>query len=355
MDRFANKKQAQQRVDRIQAFQKELLEMERTGVIRLPYETRRLIETYHNDLVARFKQQFDTDITDHEKQLSLGMRILTFLGGLALCASIFFFFYQIWGLIPESVQIVTVITLPVAAMLAMTVAAKRERSGYYASLIGLVAFVGFVLNLQVMGSLYNITPSQNAFLVWGAFSIILAYRFGLRLLLLAGLLCLLGYLSATVGAFSGIYWLHFGERPENFIVGGALLLTLPFLIGHRQSPHFAWFYYLVGLLSIHIALLIMSHCGRCSYLLADHNQIELSYQVAALVSYSLTLWLGVRLRYPGITHIGTTFCTLFFYTKFFDWWWDTLPKSLFFFILSLITIGLLVFFRSMRGRFREAL
>ncbi|MGP0564802.1 DUF2157 domain-containing protein [Nitrospina sp. 32_T5] len=354
MDRFPSKKKAQERVDRIQAFQKELQEIESSGLIRLPYETRRLIEGYHADLITRFKHQFDTDNSAAEKQLSLGMRILTFLGGLALCASIFFFFYQIWGLIPESVQIVSVISLPILAVLTMRFAAQREPSHYYASLIGLVAFIGFVLNLNVMGSLYNITPSQNAFLVWGAFALILAYRFGLRLLLLAGLLCLLAYLSATVGAFSGIYWLHFGERPENFIFGGIFLLALPFCIKHHKNPHFTWFYHLVALLSIHLALLIMSYCGHCSYLMGNENRIEVGYQTAALAAYGITVWLGVRLQYPGITHIGTTFCTLFFYTKFFDWWWDALPKSLFFFVLSLITIGLLVLFRSMRDRFREA-
>jgi len=355
MDRFPSKMKAQQRVDRIQAFQKELEQLESSGVVRLPYETRRTIQSYHAHLLAKFKEQFDTDSTDVEKKLSLGMRILTFLGGLALCASVFFFFYQIWGLIPESVQIVTVISVPILAVLTMTVAANREPSLYYATLIGLVAFVGFVLNLQVLGALYNITPTQNAFLVWGAFALILAYRFNLRLLLLAGLLSVLGYLSATVGAFSGVYWLNFGERPENFIIGGAIMVALPFLIRNRQGQHFTWFYYLVGLLSINIALLIMSYCGRCSYLLADSNIIEMIYQLVGLAVFGVTIWLGTRFRYSGITNIGVTFFTIFLYTKFFDWWWSALPKSLFFLVISLITIGLLVFFRKMRGRLKEAL
>lgn len=355
MDRLPNKKQAQERVDRIRAFQKELEELEGSGVIRLPYETRRTIQNYHETLLARFKKQFDTDITDTEKKLSLGMRILTFLGGLALCASVFFFFYQIWGWIPESLQIAIVISLPILAVLTMIVAANRDASGYYASLIGLVAFAGFVLNLNMLGALYNITPTQNAFLVWGVFGLLLAYRFGLRLLLLAGLLSLLGYMSATVGAFSGIYWLNFGERPENFILGGAVLTALPSLIRHRRNAHFTWFYHLAGLLSINIALLIMSYCGQCSYLLADPNAIEMTYQVAGLILFGLTIWIGVRFQYSGITNIGVTFFTLFLYTKFFDWWWEALPKSLFFFVLSLITISLLIFFRKMRARLREAL
>jgi hypothetical protein len=31
---------------------------------------------------------------------------------------------------------------------------------------------------------------------------------------------------------------------------------------------------------------------------------------------------------------GITFFVIFLYTKFFDWWWDALPKWLFFLLLA---------------------
>jgi len=85
--------------------------------------------------------------------------------------------------------------------------------------------------------------------VWGVMALIVAYHLGLRLLLMAGLLCILGYLSATVGTFWGIYWLSFGERPENFIIAGVIIAALSQIFKHRQHYNFPWFYHLVGLLS----------------------------------------------------------------------------------------------------------
>ena len=32
---------------------------------------------------------------------------------------------------------------------------------------------------------------------------------------------------------------------------------------------------------------------------------------------------------------GVVFFVIFLYTKFYDWWWDLLPKYLFFLILGL--------------------
>jgi hypothetical protein len=61
-----------------------------------------------------------------------------------------------------------------------------------------VVFAAFVLNLSMFGQIFTITPSQNAFLVWGALALILAYTYHLKLVLVAGLTSLMGYLAATV-------------------------------------------------------------------------------------------------------------------------------------------------------------
>ena len=47
---------------------------------------------------------------------------------------------------------------------------------------------------------------------------------------------------------------------------------------------------------------------------------------------------------------GVVFFVIFLYTKFYDWWWDLLPKYLFFLILGLAAIlALLVLGRLRRG------
>ena len=353
MDKPSNREQAQLRIDQIRAFQREMGFLKSGGILELPQDTQSSVSQYHARVIDDFSNRFDTDSSITEKKLSWGMRILTFLGSLALCASVFFFFYRFWGMVPTSVQIGILITTPLLALLGMKFAASKEKTLYYASLAGLLAFVCFVMNLNVLGAIFNITPSPKAFLVWGLMALMVAYHLGLRLLLMAGLLCILGYLSATVGTFWGIYWLSFGERPENFIIAGHIIVALPIIFKHRKYYNFPWFYHLVGLLAIFISLLIMGHCGRCSYSLMDNDTLEVIYQTLGLVCAGIVIWMGIRFHSTGVTNIGATFFTIFLYTKFFDWWWDFLPKYMFFFILSIISLGMLSAFKKMRTRLKE--
>ena len=87
---------AQRRADEIRVFAEELSRLEREGVLALTAEQREAIAVHHRELLARFAQDYDIDRDAHAKQLSLGMRIASFLGALALAASVFFLFRQFW-------------------------------------------------------------------------------------------------------------------------------------------------------------------------------------------------------------------------------------------------------------------
>ena len=48
-----------------------------------------------------------------------------------------------------------------------------------------------------------------------------------------------------------------------------------------------------------------------------------------------------------------TFFVIFLYTKFYDWWWEIMPKYLFFLVIGLSAVLLLVVFKRLRtGRYR---
>jgi len=85
---------AQQRADEIRMFGEELAHLEREGVVALTPAQRNAISAHHRGLLAQFSQDFDIDRDARAKQLSLGMRIASFLGALALAASVFFLFRQ---------------------------------------------------------------------------------------------------------------------------------------------------------------------------------------------------------------------------------------------------------------------
>jgi cytochrome c-type biogenesis protein CcmH/NrfG len=91
---------AQQRADRLRVFREELAELERQQVLVLTAEQRGNVEPFLDQTLQELARQYDIDVNPSQKQLSWGMRIVSALGGLALCAAVFLFFYRFWGLIP---------------------------------------------------------------------------------------------------------------------------------------------------------------------------------------------------------------------------------------------------------------
>ena len=182
-----NKDQAQARADQIRAFQSELAVLQREGVVSLSDAAQDAVQQYHSGLLRGYAAEFDVDTSPDQKQLSWGMRLASLFGALALSAAVFFFFYRFWGGFGTPLQVGLLVAAPLLATLGVEFAARRERSLYFASLIALVAVACFVLNLSVLGQIFNITPSPNAFLAWAGFSLLLAYGYGLKLVLVAGL------------------------------------------------------------------------------------------------------------------------------------------------------------------------
>jgi uncharacterized membrane protein len=345
------KDQAQRRADRIRAFGEELETLEKEAILVLDDKQKTLLHKHHQALLAQLSSLYDVDISGADKQLSWSMRIVSFLGALALSASVFFFFYRFWGWLGTPAQVGILVAAPMVAVSGVDFAARREKTHYFASLFSLIAFTSFVLNLSVLGTIFNITPSQNAFLVWGVFALILAYALGLRLMLIAGMTCILGYLAATIGTWGGCYWLSFGERPENFLLAGVLLVAAGSL-PHRRHDNFPNLYRGYGLLTIFIAILILSNWGQGSYLPWSSGVIESCYQILGFFLSGSVIAVGIRRNWPGLTNLGSTFFVLYLYTKFFDWWWDWMPKYLFFLVLGLCAILILLILKRLRATAR---
>ena len=54
---------------------------------------------------------------------------------------------------------------------------------------------------------------------------------------------------------------------------------------------------------------------------------------------------------PEVVNTSVTFFVIYLYTKFFDWWWDWMPKYLFFLLLAAIALIWLYALRLARRRF----
>lgn len=349
-----SKAEAQLRADHIRIFREELGRLEGSGIVALSAEQREVVTQHHDALLAGYAQSFDIDRDRQAKQFSLGMRIASFLGALALAASVFFMFNQYWGLFPTTVQVVLLLVASLISLVATFWVGRRDSSGYFAKLVAMVAFACFVLNVALLGGMFNITPSDSAFIVWAAFALLLAYTFDLRLLLAAGILCIIAFVAARVGTWSGMYWIDFGQRPENFFPAAALLLVVPSLISHQRFTGFGSIYRIFGLLSVLLPILVLSNWGRGSYLPFSSGTVEHLYQALGFVASAAVIWWGARREYPDAVNTGTTFFVIFLYTKFYDWWWEIMPKFVFFLLIALTAILFLLVMKRLRAGVRIA-
>ncbi|HLP96838.1 MAG TPA: DUF2157 domain-containing protein [Sideroxyarcus sp.] len=343
-----SKQSAQQRADQIRVFQNELAQLESEGVLALDVGQRLRVEEHHRKLLGLYAQDFDIDRDQRASQLSWGMRIASFFGALALSASVFFLFYQFWGWLTTGVQVAILIAAPLLMLGVTLFIQQRDTSGYFAKLAALVTFACFVLNISMLGQIFNITPSDKALLPWAALAFLLAYASDLRLLLVAGILCFVAYVAARVGTWSGMYWLSFGQRPENFFPAALLLLAVPQFVPHRRFADFPAMYRIFGLLTLFLPMLVMANWGNSSYLDWDADFIEGGYQVLGFVTTAFSVWGGVRRRWTEVVNTGVTFFVIFLYTKIFDWWWDVMPKYLFFLVLGLVAVLFLVVLKHLR-------
>jgi hypothetical protein len=93
----SSRSDAQRRVDDIRIFREELSRVEAEGALRLDDAQSTSLTTHHEALLAGLKAGFDVDRNAQSKQLSLGVRVASLVGALALAASLFFLFYNFWG------------------------------------------------------------------------------------------------------------------------------------------------------------------------------------------------------------------------------------------------------------------
>ncbi len=340
--------EAQQRADDIRVFRAELARLTEARVLELDASQQEALDAHHASLLIGFTRDFDVDRDVRAKQLSLGMRIASFLGALALAASVYFLFYQFWGWLGTGLQVAILVAAPLA-MLALTAwLFSRQGAAYFAKLAALVAFACFVLNLSMLGQIFNITPTDRALLPWAALALLLAYACDLRLLLVAGLVCLAAWIAARTGTWSGMYWLHLGERPENFLLSGVLAFVLPMTISQRRYPGFAATWRIFGLLCLLVPVLVLGNWGEVSYLEWNASLIESVYQTVGFVLSALAVWIGVRHGWNDTVNTGVVFFVIFLYTKVFDWWWELMPKWMFFLVVGLSAVLLLLVFQRLR-------
>ncbi len=66
------------------------------------------------------------------------------------------------------------------------------------------------------------------------------------------------------------------------------------------------------------------------------------YQVFGFLAAGLAIWAGIRRRWNDVTYTGVAAFTLLLYIKALDWWWDWMPRWLFFLVLGGIAVAVML-------------
>ncbi len=340
--------EAQRAADRIRVLREELQSPEVQSVLALTPEQKSRFEEWSRAALGELAQQYDVDTTVSQKRVSWGMRIASTLGGLAICAAVILFFGRYWGYLDTPAQVVILMLTPLAALAGTEYAARRERTLYFAGLMALVALASFVMNLAILGQIFNITSTERALFVWGAFAMLLAYRYGLRPLLVLGLGLLLSYGAAVFTARLGYEWLDFWNHPEDFAVMGIIAFAVPLVLRHHRHTDFPPVYRLVGALAFFMAILSLAEWGVRTYLPFESKTVERIYEFIGLVISATAIWQGIARQWNGIVNVGSVFFTVFLFCRLYHWWWDWLPKYLFFAVIGALGSGLVAAFQRVR-------
>jgi len=172
MDRKAQHK-AKQRVERINTFRLEQAQLEQEHALTLTTEQKTSLNVHYDHLIADLTTQFDLDVTESGKRISWGMRITSLLGGAALCAALVLFLHRIWGTLPTTAHSLILLVIPLLFLATAEVLSSFGIDWFYTTLLVLASAVGFVMEMNASGSIFNMVPSVHTFLVWGSFIMLL--------------------------------------------------------------------------------------------------------------------------------------------------------------------------------------
>jgi hypothetical protein len=330
-----SKDDAQERADQIAAFRAEITQLRQEGVNPFTEDELTLVSRHHDGLLEDLARRFDIDRTVADRRMSLGMRIASGFGAVTLTAAVVSFVYQVWGAIPTAGQVVLLTAGPLVAMGAMIVAGTIERTRYIAAVMAVVACGAFVLQTLLLGQIFNLRNTPHTLLLWGLFAMAVAVPWRFALPFALGVLSLVCYVAALGYWLSGVAWIAVIERPEPLMAAAALLLPL----ASRMPTELVLSARSVLLVLVLGPLLLLSGFADLSLLSWSAPMIRASYQVIATLTAMTVIAAGVRRSQDEVILLGGLFTGVFLLTRFIDWWWDWMPRYLFFLILAVMALA----------------
>jgi hypothetical protein len=346
---MSDRADAQRRVHRIRAFRAELAAIEDAGVTSLSDGQRDAIARHHDTVLQQLAREHDVDRTEAAGQLSRGMQIAAFFAAVALTAAVYSLVARFWGRLDLPVQATLLGAFPLMALVGVELSAQRERTLYIASIFALVAFGTYWLAVFELSALVNVPLTPVA--IWGGalFGVALALPYGFRVIFAGAVVALLVALSGSVFQAAGMPWTLLLEFPE-ILTAAAWLLAAGAAWVAWPERSFAAVARSVGLGVGFVGLLALSNAAPASLLPTTSRITEAIYQVVMLLIGMTALVIGIRKQWQETVYIAAAALTVFVFIRFVDWFWDALPRFVFFLLLAAIAFAWLLALRRLRSR-----
>ncbi len=333
------------------------------------------------------------DTLARERTLGRGVTILVNLGAVVLAAGLIAFFASNWIEFGRAAKVASLLLMTAGFYAAGIEFSELGRwrfptLGLALLVLGCVMFGTAVLLLALVYGL----RAQHAWslLIDAAVWLGTAYIVRSRLILFLGLIGVAAWFGAEVGYLWGGYWIYLG-RPLHFLGLGACLLAVSGLHARRGNRRFSAPYALAGLLLIYLSALILSIFDLQREFRAVEWQAPTAVWLMLFAPYLLTaialavihfrwqrmsvtdppviltlglfvlllllsivawtpghregyfvlvltvltaggIYLGIAWESPIVLNTSMVFFAINVYTRFYEYFWPAMPKSLFFIV-----------------------
>jgi uncharacterized membrane protein len=335
-----------------------------------------------------------------ERKLGRGVTILINLGAIILAAGLLVFFASNWIEFGRPAKVASLLVMT-AGFYVLGIEFSGLGRWRFPTLGLALVFLGCVMfgvDILLLALIYGIR-AQHAWslLIETAVWLAIAYLLRSRLILFLGLIGVASWFGAEVGYLWGGYWIYLG-RPFHFLGLGACLLAISGVHAWRGNRRFAAPYALVGLLLVYLSTLLLSifdvqrefravdwqapmtvwlmlvgpyalavialaliHFGWRRTSLTDLPVILTLALFVLLLLLSVAAWtpgpreayfillltiltasgvyLGVAWESPVLLNTSIVFFVINVYTRFYEYFWAALPKSLFFIVGGALLIA----------------
>ncbi len=168
---------------------------------------------------------------------------------------------------------------------------------------------------------------------------ILAWVFKSRLIWAFVLISLGAWFGTETGYLSRWNWYFAGMNyPLRFVFFGLLVTCIALLLrNHKKFNFFFYTTYVSGMIYLFISLWLLSVFGNFGSLEEWYTVKQLHLFYWALISAFVcvaSIYIGLKYRDDIAREFGLTFLFLNLYTRYFEYFWDSWHKAIFFCILA---------------------